>query len=262
MGSFPGHMVPGTLFLVVGMWHVWCSIARYVSDPETYRVRVWNPVRGFDGRVKYLELYVITIGGFVDLCIEFLYATHLKIVVDGALNPSHINNFEHSGMLLMFVIFGVITLLCEQTRHLPLSEGALCLIASAAFTAEYLLFSFHSTTHKGLEGHYHRVLVLLIGLCVVSTIAGALMPTSFPADLTSGIAITLQGLWFYQTAFTLYGSMMPDGCMLNIDKISCRSLEHEAHGELLANLQLFIQVFGVLASASGAYIYAHPRFSH
>lgn len=116
MGSFPGHMVPGTLFLVVGMWHIWCSIVRYVSDPESYRVRVWNPVRGFDGRLKYLELYVIAIGGFIDLCIEFLYATHLKIFVDGVLNPSHINNFEHSAMLLMFFIFGVITLLCEKTR--------------------------------------------------------------------------------------------------------------------------------------------------
>lgn len=116
MGSFPGHIVPGTLFLVVGMWHTWCSIVRYASDPGSFRVRVWSPVRGFEGRLKYLELYVIAVGGFIDLCIEFLYATHLEIVVDGVLNPSHMNNFEHSGMLLMFFIFGLITLLREKTR--------------------------------------------------------------------------------------------------------------------------------------------------
>ncbi|KAH6820471.1 plant viral-response family protein [Perilla frutescens var. hirtella] len=259
MGSFPGHVLPGTLFLVVGMWHIWCSIVRYVSDPKSFRVRVWNPVPGFDGRFEYLELYVIAIGSFIDICIEFLYSTHLKIFANGILNPSHINNFEHSGMLLMFFIFGVTMLLSEKTRFVPLNEGALCLIASAAFTAEYLLFYFHSTTHKGLEGCYHRILVLLIGLCILSTVAGALMPTSFPADICSGIAMTLQGLWFYQTAFTLYGSMIPDGCVLNVDQISCRSLEHEARGELLANFQLFLQVFGVLASAVAAYIYAQPR---
>ncbi|CAA3021089.1 transmembrane 45B, partial [Olea europaea subsp. europaea] len=102
MGSFRGHVLPGTLFLSVGVWHMWSSIARYVSYPKSFRVRVWNPVPGFDGRLKYLQLYFILVGGFIDLCIEFLYSTHLHIFVHGILNPSHMNNFEHSGMLLMF----------------------------------------------------------------------------------------------------------------------------------------------------------------
>ncbi|XP_061343096.1 uncharacterized protein LOC133289215 isoform X2 [Gastrolobium bilobum] len=211
MGSFKGHALPGTLFFVVGIWHIWGSVVRYVCNHKTFRVRVWHPVPGFDGRLKHLELYVIAIGALIDLCIELLYSTHLKFFVDGVLNPSHMNDFEHSGMLLMFFIFGVVVLLTENTRFLPLPEGALCLIAATAFCAEYLLFYFHSTSHKGLEGYYHTLLVFLIGLCILSSIGGALLPTSFPVDLCNGIAMALQGIWFYQTAFVLYGPMLPDG---------------------------------------------------
>lgn len=117
MGSFPGHALPGTLFFVVGVWHVWSSLVRYVSNPKSFRVQVWSPVPGFDGRLKYLELYIIAIGTFIDMCIELLYSTHLKFFVNGVLNPSHMNDFEHSGMLLMFFIFGVVSLLSEKTRY-------------------------------------------------------------------------------------------------------------------------------------------------
>lgn len=262
MGSFMGHVLPGSLFLLVGLWHVWNSVVRYASNPKSFRVRVWHPVPGCDGRLKYLELYIVAIGAFIDMCIELLYSTHLKFFVNGVLNPSHMNDFEHSGMLLMFFVFGVITLLSEKTSFLPLPEGALCLIAATAFCAEYLLFYFHSTSHKGLEGYYHLLLVLLIALCILSSVSGALFPTSFPVDLCCGIAITLQGLWFYQTAFTLYGSMMPEGCKIKNNEISCHSTDSEVRGELLANFQLFSMVIGVFVTVVLSYIFATSRFGH
>ncbi|KAL9387337.1 hypothetical protein Peur_020461 [Populus x canadensis] len=262
MGSFIGHALPGTLFLLVGVWHIWSSLVRYVSNPKSFRVRVWNPVPGFDGKLEYLELYLVAGGALIDMCIEVLYSTHLKFFINGVLNPHHMNDFEHGGMLLMFFIFGVVSLLSEKTRFLPLPEGALCLVAAAAFSAEYLLFYFHSTTHKGLEGHYHLLLVLLIGLCVLSVVAGALLRTSFPVDLSSGIAITLQGLWFYQTAFTLYGPMMPNGCQLKGDQIVCRSSDSLVRGELLADFQLFSLVFGVLVTVAASYGFAASRYGH
>ena len=99
----------------VSLWHTCSAVVRFVMNPKEFQVRVLNPVSGFDGRPRCLELYVVAIGAFIDMCIELLYSTHLQFFVNGVLNPSHMNDFEHSGMLLMFFIFGVVALLSQQT---------------------------------------------------------------------------------------------------------------------------------------------------
>ncbi|XP_039122909.1 transmembrane protein 45A [Dioscorea cayenensis subsp. rotundata] len=263
MGSFKGHVLPGSLFLAVGLWHVWSAVVRYVSaSPVEFRVRVWNPVGS--GWLKHLELYVVAGGAFADMCVELLYSTHLKFFVgrEGILNPAHMNDFEHGGMLLMFFLYGIVAILSEKTRFLPFSNGALCLIAAAAFCSEFLLFYFHSTSHQGLEGYYHLLLVILVGLCIFSTVAGAFCPNSFAVDLSSGVAISLQGLWFYQTAFTLYGPMMPRGCQLSGNDITCKSHDSEVRGEFIANIQLFSLVLLVFIFVLGCYSVSASKYGH
>ncbi|XP_044978295.1 transmembrane protein 45A [Hordeum vulgare subsp. vulgare] len=263
MGSFKGHVLPGTLFLAVGAWHVWAAVARFATDPARFRLRVWNPVGG-GGALRHLELYVVAGGAFLDMCVEVLYSTHLRIFAPGGgVNPAHLNDLEHGGMLLMFFLFGALALLSQNTRYLPLTEAALCLLAATAFTAELMLFYFHSTTHQGLEGYYHYLLVVLIGLCVASTVLGALLPASFPADLASGVLITLQGLWFYQTAFTLYGPMLPEGCRRDAGaEIECHGHAAGERAEQLADFQLFTCVFLVFAYALGCYAVAAAKYGH
>ncbi|KAF3566355.1 hypothetical protein DY000_02018081 [Brassica cretica] len=92
------------------------------------------------------------------------------------------------------------------------------------------------------------------------TSPGAICPTSFPVDLCNGIAMTLQGLWFYQTAFTLYGPMMPQGCGLKENSVVCRSVDSVVSGEFLANFQLFSLVLAVLVCLVGSYVFAASRF--
>ncbi|XP_074283288.1 uncharacterized protein LOC141607838 [Silene latifolia] len=260
MGTFIGHAVPGTLFLLVGLWHLWCTILRYVSNPNNSRVRVWNPVPGFNNRIKYLELYTIVIGTFIDLCAELLYSPHPKYFVNGVLDSAHLYCFEHAGMIVMFFIFGLVSLVSVKTSYLPMPDGALCFVIAAAFSSEYLLFHFHSTSHKGMEGHYHFILLMLIALSIITSILGAFVPSSFPVDLSSGIALTMQGLWFYQTAFTLYGPMMPEGCEQIGDNIVCSLSDSLIRGELLANFQLFTLVVGVFVLIALSYSFAYSRF--
>lgn len=135
-------------------------------------------------------------------------------------------------------------------------------MAATAFTSEFLLFSYHSATHTGLEGYYHHLLVILIGLCILATVLGALLPASFPADLAAGVLIALQGLWFYQTALTLYGPMLPAGCGPDGGGVDCRSRAAEERAEQLANLQLFGLVFLAFVYVLGCYAVAAARYGH
>ncbi|RHN41753.1 hypothetical protein MtrunA17_Chr8g0369401 [Medicago truncatula] len=164
--------------------------------------------------------------------------------------------------MLFSFIFGFVTLLSENTRYVTVPEGALCFIFSTAFSTEYILFYYHSTTHIGLEGYYHILLGFLVRLCILSTIAGALLPTSFPVDLCSSITITLQGIWLYQTAFVLYGPMLLAGCTMRDNIITCHSNESEIHGELLANFQLFFAVLVVLVGTTASYGFAASRYGN
>ncbi|CAN6202333.1 unnamed protein product [Urochloa humidicola] len=267
MGSFMGNVLPGTLFLAVGLWRVWSAVSRFAADPPAFRVRAWSPLpKG----PRLLELYVVAAGAFVDMCLELgsgIFAG--RSGGGGGIDPARLIYLEHGGMLLMFFLFGALALLSQKTRYLPLTDGELCLVAAAAFTSEFLLFSYHSATHAGLEGYYHHLLVLLIGLCILAAVLGALLPASFPADLAAGVLIALQGLWFYQTALTLYGPMLPAGCVRDVAdaaggevRVDCRSRAAEERAEQLANLQLFGLVFLAFAYVLACYAVAAARHGH
>ena len=103
--------------------------------------------------MKYLELYVVTVGAFINMCIELLYSTHLNFFVKGVLNPSHMNDFEHSGMLLMFFIFGLVALLTDKTRSVP-SPIPACVVLCPLFC-----FFLH---HVKVQGYRNLLLRLTL----------------------------------------------------------------------------------------------------
>jgi len=85
---------------------------RFAAAPSAFRVRAWNPVpcASSSSPLRLLELYVIAGGALADMCVEVLYSTHLRIFAAGGVNPAHLNDLEHGGMLLMFFLFGALAL--------------------------------------------------------------------------------------------------------------------------------------------------------
>ncbi|RZB43667.1 hypothetical protein D0Y65_053957 [Glycine soja] len=65
-----------------------------------------------------------------------------------------------------------------------------------------------------------------------------------------------------QTAFVLYGPVMPSGCKLRENSVTCDSIDSEVWGELLANIQLFVAVLVVLVGTVASYGFAASRYGN
>ncbi|KAG5138095.1 hypothetical protein JHK82_022826 [Glycine max] len=106
------------------------------------------------------------------------------------------------------------------------------------------------------------VLVICSSSSSVASRPYLLLFTIVALDLCNGIAIALQGLWFYQTAFVLYGPMMPSGCKLRENSVTCDSIDSEVWGESLANIRLFVAVLVVLVGTVTSYGFAASRYGN
>ncbi|CAI7796728.1 unnamed protein product [Closterium sp. NIES-54] len=102
MGSFAGHIIPGTLFLLVGLWHLRCSIKNYLAAPQAFVSRLWHPAP-LPGHWARLELYIIVVGSFLDMAlVELGVGTGFHPIENGGVAPGHLNNFEASVIILRY----------------------------------------------------------------------------------------------------------------------------------------------------------------
>lgn len=241
MGAFLGHLVPGLAFLLIGSWHLFNILRTYARSPRHFRSHAWWPAAQ-RGQRRFLELYIIIFAALFDIAIELVYSPHFKPLADGQIPANHLNNFEHAAMLFMFLIYGLVALIAESTDVLPLPDGFLHILVCVCFSLEYLLFTFHSTTHMGLEGHFHSLLLKTGAVVVIGLLVEAWKPNAFLPAMVRSVAIIFHGLWFIQTGATLYlDPLIPLGCIgiHNVPHggVECSSPEalHRATG--IANLQ-------------------------
>lgn len=241
MGAFLGHLVPGLAFFLVGAWHLFNIMRTYARSPRHFRSQPWWPAARA-GQRRYAELYAIIFAALFDIAVELVVSPHFKPLADGKIPANHLNNFEHAAMLLLFLIYGLVALVAESTDALPLPDGFLHVLSAVCYALEYLLFTFHSTTHMGLEGHFHALLLQTIAVTVAGLLIEAWKPTNVVPAIVRSAAMVFQGVWFIQTGATLYlAPLVPSGCVGVHDVphggVKCESAEalHRATG--IANLQ-------------------------
>jgi hypothetical protein len=210
MGSLPGHLVPGTIFILLGLWWIYSVWLRYFVCRQRRRpfyVTSSFPFHCCSPRVARLpiESFFIIFGTSLGILIELIAGfnrgydpeTHQTIFFEGA------NNLQHFAMYFMFFLVGIIEVLLHYNFPLPKYFDAVA--GCLAFTAEALLFYFHGHSRDPVEVQIHVFLVLSIASTVVCAVFEIVQQDKqVYASLMRAYCTVLQGSWFYTTGFFLY----------------------------------------------------------
>lgn len=181
-GTFWGHALPGTLFI---LWAVyWIGQAFAGRDAPRGAATLES------GLVLPIVKIVLTVVGIV-----------IEIPGEGWYPQDVMMNWQHVTMYSVFGLTGVVDLLARRGL---VSAGATYVGYAAAMANAGFLFWGHSS-HGGVEGTIHAVLALVFFAVAALAIVEILKPSPGLAWGRIGVQILL-GSWFIVGAWIIYRS--------------------------------------------------------
>jgi len=210
MGSLGGHLVPGTIFIILGLWWIYSAWLRYFlcrRRRRSFYVTTAFPLHCCGPNVSKMpiEAFFVVFGTTLGILIELIAGfnrTYDPITQHHSFYEGS-NNLQHFAMYLMFLLVAIVELLVHYNFPIPKHTDAVA--GGLAFSAEALLFYFHGHSRDPVEVQIHVFLVMAICATVVCGVFEiAQQEKQVYATLMRAYFTVLQGGWFYYTGFFLY----------------------------------------------------------
>lgn len=215
MGSLLGHVVPGSMFLTWALWlfigEVWHQRLLLRASPTQRRSSsispAWYPcpckrIAKFPFEPLW-KVSMMVLGVLGELVLSKSSALYDE---NGEFIAAHIDNYAHSVMYCFFGFSGIVDLALHFHLLKPPPKFDY-LIISVAFWIEGFLFYYHLHGRDELNVRLHTILYLVIFITAAVFLLDALSDqlSAYMGFLKSYL-ISLQGSWFYQIGFVLFGS--------------------------------------------------------
>lgn len=168
---------------------------------------------------------------------------------NGEFIAAHIDNYAHSVMYCFFGFSGIVDLALHFHLLKPPPKFDY-LIISVAFWIEGFLFYYHLHGRDELNVRLHTILYLVIFTTAAVFLLAALSDELFAymAFLKSYL-VSLQGSWFYQIGFVLFGSQPWKNTPTNVEFLGIAFAFHV----------LFLLIVHVIAHAICYHFFARKR---
>ena len=234
--TFSGHALPGSFFILFGLWSTVNQFRSY-HWCRTTRGRPYQNSATFKGFCLCGRLSSFEIEGFLKIVVTTIGLVTEIILLPGG--PMRINIYQHITMYSSFGLNGVIDVL----QHHQLTPKYFSYISAAlALMVEGLIFKFHIHGRTELDAGLHTLIVYASFLSVVAFLVELQRPHSLLAGLARSYFILLQGTWFWQVGYILYASSEP-WIQDNHDDIMLAKLTFTWHMGAIFVLQLVIGGF-------------------
>ena len=224
MGNLAAHVIAGVFISILGLNWIILSIWNHITNKKIIKLtqdhtsvlqqRSWLPFCCFPN-FPIEPLFKIILCFFLLLVEEFLDLVeedgHKKLTTivyhihypDGKLKDQ--GKLQHIIMNCGFILSGFMDLL-TMCLHLPRHTSNTFL--SLAFFIEGTLFYFHQIGKGEISIHVHAILVVAIYACLIFSVIRFLSATNLLINLALGTCILLQGTWFIQAGYFLFGGFI------------------------------------------------------
>lgn len=218
MGSLQGHLLPGSMFLIISVW--WFIGETLQKRQRDYFNRSRGRFRGSREAVqpvwyscpgaRFSSLPVEPIAKVVFMVLGVLaelFVSHAATLYDenGELIEYHVNNYTHAVMYGFFGLSGLVDLVMWFDLF-PLPPKFDYLVGSLAFWFEGFLFCFHLHGRDELNVRLHTFLYILVFVTAAVFFLAVISDQFFHLlGFLRAYLMGLQGSWFFQAGFVLFG---------------------------------------------------------
>ncbi|XP_058400800.1 transmembrane protein 45B [Diceros bicornis minor] len=197
MANFKGHALPGSFFLIVGLW--WS--VKYPLKYFHQKGKSSQLTRHYQ-RLEITEAAIRTLFSVIGILAEQFVpdGPHLHLYSED--HWIKLMNWQHSTMYLFFAVSGVTDMLTYLSAHTPLGVDRL-LMALATFT-EGFLFYYHVHNRPPLDQHIHSLLLCAVFGGALGLFLEVILRDNIVLELFRTSLTILQGTWFWQIGFVLF----------------------------------------------------------
>ncbi|XP_062817262.1 transmembrane protein 45B-like [Anolis carolinensis] len=200
MANFKGHALPGSFFLLFGLW--WP--VKFALKHHSMKLKKKGRAHRSFNRLEIVEGAVKVIFAMIGILAEQFVpdGPHLYLYTREPWGWVKLMNWQHSTMYLFFGLSGVVDVLTYSPARLPLGLDRL-MLAIAAFVEGVLLY-FHVQNRPMLDRHIHTLLLIAIFAGSASILLEVFLRDNVILELFRSTFCFVQGTWFWQIGFVLY----------------------------------------------------------
>ncbi|KAM4650928.1 transmembrane protein 45B [Discoglossus pictus] len=200
MANFKGHALPGSFFLLFGLWWSVKYPLKYLNSKvkgKCHSTKCYQRMEFIEG---ILKVFFALVGMLAEQFVPD--GPHMHLVSREDHSWDHLMNWQHTTMYLFFGISGVVDILTYLTFKLP--QGLDRLSLAVAVFVEGFLFYFHVHNRPPLDQHIHSLLLWAVFGGAISLMIEVFMINNVVLELFRSSVTILQGSWFYQIGFVLF----------------------------------------------------------